>query len=192
MTKNTSFAIRDFTLDPGDEMTISRTSDFLMCLEASNTFKVAFDDASDWDDFLGGLTFRPLAGFNKVSIYNPTAAAVSVKLGFGKGDVKDARLNLSGSITTIPDALSLAASWYFIDIPMGDRRNIATENASRKGIGIHNDGPGRIWVAQFGTVSAGFVVPMDAGEKMTFPTYKAIYAWAETDAAKVSHWEYSA
>lgn len=187
MSKKTSFAVREYTLGAGDEITIARTSDFLMCLEATDTFKVAFDGDSDWDDFLAGLTFKPLTGFNKVSIYNDTGASNTIKLGFGKGDVKDSRLTLSGSITNreeMPDATAESAN---LVQPSGTCATLVAANPLRKEGFFTNLGPGVAWLkSTTSTLPKG--IPLSVGQSAVIETTAEINVFAQGGDVEVSRY----
>ncbi|AVW90982.1 hypothetical protein [Celeribacter baekdonensis] len=91
-----TYATRTYTVPAGGSLQIARMSDFLTALEASAPFKVSFDNQPR-TDFEAGLTYNTENGFQLVEIINEDVTALTVKLGFGRGDIKDSRLTLGAA-----------------------------------------------------------------------------------------------
>lgn len=105
-----TYATRTYTVPAGGSLQIARMSDFLTALEASAPFKVSFDNQPR-TDFEAGLTYNTENGFQLVEIINEDVTALTVKLGFGRGDIKDSRLTLgAATINTresVPDKIEV-------------------------------------------------------------------------------------
>ncbi len=91
-----TYATRDYKIQAGGSIQIARMSDFLTALEASAPFKVSFDNQPR-TDFEAGLTYNTENGFQLVEIINEHETELTVKLGFGRGDIKDSRLTLGAA-----------------------------------------------------------------------------------------------
>ena len=146
-----SYAIRSYTLGAGEVVRIDRHSGFLACLASTDVFKVAFDDGEE-NDFEAGITYSPIEGFRSVQIRNDGASTNTVKLGFGKGNIKDARLNLAGSIANreeVPDYAPYLANVTFTGV---QHKAVSTApNLSLvKGCLFQNEGPSVVYIHKNG------------------------------------------
>ena len=181
-----SYAIRTYVLGAGETVRIDRHSAFLVCLEASDLFKVAFDDGEE-NDFEGGITYSPQDGFQSVMLRNDGASANTVKLGFGKGNVTDARLNLPGSITNREEPLSLEASWSKVTYPAGSANKLFNANQAVSFEGVFNEGPGVAWLSEASN-AAGVGVPLFPGEKAVQPINSELWVFADGGDITISKW----
>jgi len=91
---NIQYATRRFTIPAGESLTTIRDSNFVTCLDAGGPFRVRFDDGPE-SDFEAGLTYSPDGGFSRLEMRNTNPSAIDVFLGFGKGNINDARVTIS-------------------------------------------------------------------------------------------------
>lgn len=80
----------------GDSRTVQRVSNFITCLEATADFRIQIDNTPE-TDFQKGLTFNTDIEFNEVRFVNNGADELTIRIGFGRGGVRDGRLVLAGS-----------------------------------------------------------------------------------------------
>ncbi len=134
----TSYAQRSYTVQPGETWEIFRQSDFVTCLEGSTAFKLRINE-SPASTFQAGLTFRPTGGVQRVQVENTTADPLIVSLGFGLGNIEDARLSLpGGTVPTRPQR----KEWRRIDAPeIGQIEVLAPANPSRDELIVENPTP---------------------------------------------------
>ena len=178
-----SYAVRAFQVPPGESIQVYRQSNFLTCLEGNIAFKVAFDGNSA-SDFETGLTYREARGFTQVEIINPDATTtLTVKLAFGKGDVNDARLVISGAINAKIAAPETFATGAPISATDAATTLLAAENGNRAEIIISNDGSGKVYIAGNAGAVAGEGLPVDAGGTLVLTTTAAVYARNDSGAA---------
>jgi len=178
-----SYAVRAYTVPPGDSVQVYRRSTVLTCLEGNIPFKVAFDGNSA-SEFEKGLTYREAQGFNRIEVINPSAtAALQVKLAFGKGDVSDSRLSLTGTIVTEETAAPVFNTSAPVSAGDGAATLIAAANGNRSEIMIANDGAGKVYIAGNSGAGAGEGIPLDAGGVMVLTTQAALWVRNDSGAA---------
>jgi len=86
-----------FTVQPGAILAVNRNADFVTCFDANAAFVASFDANPEFD-FEKGLTIEPDVEFKQVKIRNLSSTdELVVKLGFGRGNVRDSRLVLPAS-----------------------------------------------------------------------------------------------
>lgn len=96
MTKPT-YKTYTYMVEPGQTEVVHRAASFLICLDASGPFKIMFDDGAE-SDFEHGLTFR--GEFERVHMINTSTETLVVKIGMGRGDIRDSRFVLPGQVET--------------------------------------------------------------------------------------------
>ena len=190
MTERPIYKRLAYTLSAGEMVSINRTCRQVTCLAASEPFRVQFDDGSE-TDFESGLAFRNDAGFQKVTLRNPTAGPITVAVGLSNGDVTDARLVLAGGIATevqntvttrpqVPDAFTAPAP---VNCSNGVSTQVLAADALRKEAILTNTATsGTVYVQPFAT-SAGRGVPIAAGQTLVLTTSAALYVRNDTGAA---------
>lgn len=181
-----SYAIRTYVLGAGETVRIDRHSAFLVCLEASDLFKVAFDDGEE-NDFEGGITYSPQDGFQSVMLRNDGASSNTVKLGFGKGNVIDSRLNLLGSITNREEVPDVFVGQSPLTILSAALTLVSGVNALRKEIGITNTGSSYVYLNHGSASEVG--QRLEAGQTAVFETTDEVRAYTAGAATSLSFWE---
>lgn len=161
---------------------VHRQAAFLVCLDASDRFQIAFDNSPE-TDFQKGLTFRPSEMFSAVRLVNPTNAEITVELGFGRGGVDDNRLVLQGDVAVkavSPDAMTTQAP---ASIPAGQSIEVAGANSARSEILIKNLSTDQtIWVQGAATVAAQGM-PLDGKEGVVLTVKGAVYVYNPSGVA---------
>lgn len=182
MSERPTYATRSFTVPAGGSVEIYRQASFLTCLEANGEFEVSFDNAPRVE-FEQGLTFRTPGGFDRLQIINPNASALTVRMGFGKGDVRDARLTIGGQLNmaeVMPDLLTTGAAVAAADAAV---TLLAAANTARREIVVSNDGVGKIYIGGAAGAAAGEGLPLAAGATLVLETTAAVYARNDSGAA---------
>mgnify|MGYP000152491781 CR=1 FL=1 len=179
MARRPTYATRQFTVPAGGSVEVYRDADFVTALEANVPFVMSMDNAPRVD-FEQGLTLRTVEGFTRVEVKNESAETLTVKLGFGKGDIQDSRLTLGGTVQTqekSPDTFTTGAQVSAAD---GAATALVAANADRAEVVIANDGAGKVYIA--GDVGAGAAegIPVDAGGVLVLTTSAAL--WARNDS----------
>jgi hypothetical protein len=105
-TKPVSFT-QTITVAANSSVSPGLNGSFLRCLysnQAGTMFTVAFDDGQAFE-FDQGLAAYCAPGdtFGKVTITNPTAAALTVTLAYGQGNITDSRVSLTNSQIAIAE-----------------------------------------------------------------------------------------
>lgn len=182
--RSVTYAVSSFTIPPGQIVAIVRDSGFVTCLNASDTFKIRFDDGTE-NDFEAGLTYRPDAGFNRLAMRNPGATPITVRLGFGKGAITDARLTLSGQIAsreTAPDVFTAGPSISAVNA--ATTALVAGPDPLRREVILTTPaGAGTVYLSGNTAAVAGEGFPLLGGQSITLQTGGAIYARNDTGAA---------
>lgn len=183
-TRQPNYATRDFTIPAGALVQVARASDFLVCLASSAPFRVSMDNQPA-SDFEAGLTLSPVGGFQLVAIENTSAASLNVRLGFGIGNVRDARISGQvGTKETMPDQLTTGAP---VACLAGASTLVIAANSARREAVLINNGAGVVFIGSAGA-AAGAGLPLQAGQSMTLQTSAAIYARNDTGAVVPVAW----
>jgi len=188
MNHSTNYATRQFTIPAGGSAEMVRNANFITVLEANAPFKVSFDNGPS-SDLETGLTLRTVSEFHRVELINPSAAELTVKVGLGRGDIRDARLVLSGAISSksvSPDVLNTPLPVNCPDVAVS---LLAAANAVRGEIVITNPATagGKIYVGGDAAAVAGQGVPVDPGQTFGIATAAAIYVRNDTGAVVAVH-----
>lgn len=176
------YATRTFTIAAGGSVEVIRQASFVTVLESDAEFKARFDNAPEFD-LEQGLTIRAPELFSRMEFRNPGAAPIVVKVGLGKGDVNDARLTISGQVTTQEAAPNSLTTGSPLSATNAATTLIAAENLLRREIIIANDGAGKVYIGTASGATAGQGLPLDAGQTMVLANTAAIYARNDSGAA---------
>jgi hypothetical protein len=183
-TRQPNYATRDFTIPAGALVQVARASDFLVCLQASAPFRVSMDNQPA-SDFEAGLTLSPVGGFQLVAIENTGAATLTIRLGFGIGNVRDGRISGQvGTKETMPDQLTTGAP---VACPTGASTLVIAANSARREAVLINSGAGVVYIGQ-AAGAAGAGLPLQAGQSITLQTSAALYARNDTGSAVPVAW----
>ncbi|MEY8798944.1 hypothetical protein AB9K35_01250 [Leisingera sp. XS_AS12] len=160
----------------GESLEIARAAEFLVCLEASAPFKITFDHGTK-TNFEAGLSFKVPGGFSHVRIENPGASEISVRLGFGRGDLRDARLVLDGAVHTESISAPVFLAPGPVSIAAGAVSQLVTDDLERRELAIKNtDETETIWVKDQSDVGASGW-PLGPSEGLVLTTSAAVYAF---------------
>lgn len=165
-----------WTVPAGGRIEVARAGEFLVCLEASSPFEIAFDHGSE-TGFEAGLAFKVPDGFQRVRIYNPNAGDIVVRLGFGRGDLRDARLVVQGSVKTAPQSPAVFETPGPVTVAAGAAVQLAGANLERRELAVKNlSGSETIWLKDQGAAgAAGW--PLAPYEGAILTTTAAVYAY---------------
>jgi hypothetical protein len=147
-----------YTVPANDVVQINRFAQFLTCLEASAPFIIAIDGQPE-TSFQTGITYTPTDGFKEVVIINTTNTPLTVTVAFGKGDIKDNRSAIAGTIQTrvaLPDVFN---SFAPITIAATSTGVLFAADTLRVEAMIYNAGPGVVLIAGAGD-------PAGAGQRL--------------------------
>ncbi len=165
-----------FEIGPFGSVEVSRQAEFLTCLEATAPFFIAFDDAPK-TQFVKGLSFEATVAFNKYRVENPNDAIMSITIGTGRGNIRDARLVLSGAVETSELAANSFESPPPVVVGANSVTQLAVANGTRKEIILKNlSATERLWLKSSGTTGEGGI-PIDGGEGVVLTTTAEIFAF---------------
>jgi hypothetical protein len=185
---NIQYATRRFTIPAGEVLTTIRDSNFVTCLDAGGPFRVRFDDGPE-SDFQAGLTYSPDGGFSRLSMRNTGASAIDVFLGFGKGNINDARVTISsGQVLQVsansPDTFEAGAA---VSCDDGSTTALVAADTTRRTAMILNDGDGRVYISGNPAAVAGEGLPLNPAATASLDTAGALYARNDSGAAVPVH-----
>lgn len=171
-----------FQIQAGGSIEIHRSAEFVICLDASQPFKIAFDDAPK-TNFEKGLSYEAQVAFTKIRIENPTASDMAISLGMGRGGIRDARFVVSGSVKTEFDAPAFVDTVEKIAAASGVSTLIIGADVRRKEIVIRNlSDTADVWLrGDSGTTEGGYL--LRAAEGAVLSTSAAIYAFNSSGIA---------
>ncbi len=176
MTNTPQYQANTWEVPAGGFLEVARSADFLVCLEASSPFKIAFDQSPE-TNFEAGLSFHVPMGFHRIRLRNPNAGAISVRLGFGRGDLRDARLVLEGSIQTAPQSPEQFEANGPVTIAAGAAVQLAGADLSRREIAVKNlNSSETIWIKGEGVAGASGW-PLAPFEGAVLTTTAAVFAY---------------
>lgn len=181
-----SYAALTYTIAAGATIGVEKQSGFITCLNASAAFKIKFDDGS-FSDFEAGLSYTPLNGFSRVDLYNPSGEEIEVRLGFGKGQINDARVTISAGQdlnvrAKVPDVLTTGAAVSAVNAAA---TLLAAANTKRREFMAiaPQDAAGAVYIGGDAGAGAGAGLPLLPGQSVTLETGAAIYCRNDTGAA---------
>lgn len=165
-----------FTIEPFSSMEIHRNAEFMVCLDASGTFQVAFDDAPK-TYFEKGLSYEAQVAFNKMRIENPGDAAIGVTIGMGRGGIRDARFVVSGAVQTDTDAPAVLDTVDQLNAGAGVSTLIIGADVRRMETLVRNlSDTDDIWLRGDTSTTAGGVL-LQPKEAAVLTSSAAIYAY---------------
>jgi len=180
MTENV-YQTFTLTVPAGASQTVVVDGYYIACLSADARFSVSIDDGPS-GVFEKGMSLAWAMPFHKVKITNTGAVQNVIELGISSGQIRDARLNLSGSINNEaqrPDLFTDAA-------PVAAAAGPATTlllaaNTKRAEALLVNTGTVDLWIkGGAGVAKTGLFLV--AGQSLTLTTTATIYAY-NPDAA---------
>ncbi|HEV8035821.1 hypothetical protein [Yoonia sp.] len=172
-TNTASYVIRRIEIPAGQFVQVHAPGDFVSCLSASAAFKLSFDSGPQ-NDFENGLTVRPKVAFRMLTVHNPSGAAVSVRIGIGRGDFADNRFIPAEAIGVKPVAPDTLTTGAPVSIGAGATVALAGSDTTRVEIAIRNlSTADRIWV-QTPSETGAQGWPLDAKEGVILTTTDAV------------------
>ena len=186
MSNKPTYATRDFTIPANGSVEAARVSSVLTILQADAPFRVSFDNGP-LSDMEQGLTMRE--PFSRVELVNETGTDINVKLGFGKGDIRDSRLSFAGQIGTkesMPDVLATPLPVACADAATTP---LAAANTKRREIVLTNPSTagGSIYIGGDAAAVAGQGIPVEPGQTFGLETQAAVYVRNDTGASVSVH-----
>lgn len=176
-----SYTTQTYVIPAGGFLSVPRAAEFITCLAASAEFQVRFDDQPK-SDFEAGLTFNH--SFQKVTISNEDGAhALTVKLGFGKGQIQDSRQTIEGEITSVSKTPDLMQEQAPVTVNNAANAQLLPANPNRKEAIIVNEGLGKVYVSTNPAAAAGQGVPLDGGQALTLEQTAALHVRNDSGAA---------
>lgn len=158
-------------LAAGGEAELSVSGSLLHVISAAGAVSVMFDDEGPWLELEKGLGLRLQGGFESVRV--KSAAAQTVRLLVGSGDVVDARTTLTaGAVVTVAGGASFAAAAVVVGT---SAVQIAAANVLRLRAMVQALS-GDVFVGGSNAVTAANGVRLAAGESLELETSAAIWA----------------
>ena len=143
------------TLPAGGIYTLNNPFNYFRCLAASGSFKVAWSANTMDTDFEAGLGISFDDVIPYAQLFNPSAAAITIRIGCGIGYFDDSRLTVSGTVYTAPAqyasfaATSVAISSGSATIPVA--ANTIIQNTGSNTMYIGGTGTDGLQLAVGGT-----------------------------------------
>jgi len=172
-----------------------REAEFLTCLEATAPFRVKIDNGPEFD-MESGLSMTFPAAFTRVELIDTSGANNTIKVAVGKGNVRDGRFNLSGSVNVstpapidvsaapiredVPDVLTTGGTVSALDAAT---TSLVAANALRRELILVNEGAGTVYIGGAAGATAGQGIPLLAGQSLFLDTTAAAYARNDSGAA---------
>ncbi|WP_299394639.1 hypothetical protein [Pelagibius sp.] len=176
------YATFRYTVAAGASETIPAVGSYVAILDANQTFHVALDDDTP-QEIQSGLTIQMEPGerFEKVTIDNSqNGADLTVFLAIGTGELRDARLSLSGEVQlatptglmTDPDVAMLA----------GVAAQVLAVNNSRKEAFVTNLASNAVAIrVGDSNVGAARGIELSPGQTAVLSTEAAIWVYSPSD-----------
>ena len=174
----------DYEMAAGQEFSLAVNGDFCVCLEADGDLKIGFNNGPK-AHFEQGLRFRTPEPFNSIEIENVSGAANTVRLGIGRGQIEDARLNLAGSITSREDVPDVLTSGAAVSCADAATTLLAAANSKRREIlaTVPASAGGSLHVGGAAGALAGEGLEIAPGATVTLQTTAAVYVRNDTGGA---------
>lgn len=170
----------EFTVPAGGMHEMFRETEFLVCLNADAEFQLQIDGGSKFD-FEAGLGFESHNGsFKRMEFLNPGAQAIKIKVGLGKGGVRDARQTIANVVDTKPQTPDVFTTGAPISAANAATTALVAPNPKRRELIVSNDGTGKVYLAGTSGATAGQGLPLEAGGTAVLETTAAV--WARNDS----------
>lgn len=165
-----------WTVPANGYLSVARTAEFLICLEATAPFKITFDNGAE-TNFEQGLTYRVQDQFSQIRLYNPHGQDISVRLGFGRGDITDARLVVSGSVEVETETPGVIDTIDAFTVTAGTSAQVDGADLRRQELLVRNlSDTADVWLrGDVNTTPGGHL--LKAGEGAVLTTSAAVYAY---------------
>lgn len=178
MDQRTQYTTQTGTIEPGGTVQIIRQAQFVACLESSSAFRIGFD-SGPLSDFEAGLTLNTVVGFQRLSIVNPSATdALTYRVALGQGDVKDARLSLTGTVNTNVIRAAGLTAYANLSCPAGSTLLLPDDQDRGEAV-FTNLGADRIWIAGQTVPTGVGGIPLAPGQAISVDGRAPVYAWNE-------------
>lgn len=174
----------DVVIPASGEVSVGITGQFLAPVSAtSSNFQMQIGDDGTWVDFDAGVQYQLPENrqFPTVRFRDRSGSANTVGLYYGRGDFRDNRVSINGSVTTtLADAITTQAD---DSINSATATLLLAPNAGRRDAIIQNlDGAAELRVGD-SNVSATRGVKVSPGGTLILSTRAAIYAYQNSGAA---------
>ncbi|PRZ48007.1 hypothetical protein [Tritonibacter scottomollicae] len=174
--KAPQYQANTWTVPANGILEVARSAEFLICLEATAPFKITFDQGVE-TNFEQGLSFRVLNEFRQIRIRNPNAQDISIRLGFGRGDVTDARLVVSGSVEVETEAPGVIDTIDVFTVGAGASALVDGADLRRQELLLRNlSDTDDVWLRGDANTTAGGHL-LKASEGAVLSTSAAVYAY---------------
>ncbi len=181
---NKAFRIYTVTVAGNDSETLHVSGAYVVALSATGGFDLAFGDGP-FTPFLAGLKVQLAEGetFKTLRVRDTTGNPNTIMVGVGFGDLTDARLNLSGSIS-ITGSQNIA-SVADVALAAGATTQIVAANVARRSVIIKNLAA-NTQTMRIGDAAAGAArgVELAPGETIVIDSGAAIYGYNPGGAAE--------
>lgn len=199
---------KTYTVPANGSAALFREAEFLTCLDATAPFQVKIDNGPKFD-LEAGVSVAFPEGFKRVELIDTSGANNTIRVALGKGNVRDARFNLSGSVNVSSAApLDVSAAPIREDVPdvLTTGAPVSALNAAatplaaantlrRELILVNEDAAATVYVGGASGALAGEGIPVLPGQSLTLQTSAAVYARNDSGAAvavAVAEMEWSA
>lgn len=177
-----------FTLAAGAERSIFADCSVIACLEADADFEIGFDGGSK-TVFKKGLSYRAGAIIRSIEVLNTSGSTNAITLAIAKGDIRDARLVLSGGLSTTPAGGDFIGGNAVVTATAAANVQVLAENLVRREAGIKNTGTETVWI-RTGTATAAAGHPLGAGETLVLSVKTELRAYnASATNCDLAVWE---
>ena len=161
------------TVLPGESEPVHRQGNFVIALESELPFRVGVDH-QPLSDFERGLSFNTPVTFDVIWLHNPTSSPLTIKVGIGKGSIRDSRLSLDDDLTAF-DGAARGIAHGSAAIAGNATQSIAAENVDRLHLVVTNRSLSQVWIGGAG-VAAGQGLPLASGASATLPFQCEVFA----------------
>lgn len=169
----------NITVPAGAVVALNITGRYLMVYEANlASFEIKFDGGGTFGQCFSGFEVD-LEGeeqFQRVELRNPNGSDLTVSIGVSNGEIRDRRLQLSGSGLDISKASGLADATD-VTLTAATATVIAAANANRREISITNKTGAEIRIGS-SNVTATRGQPVPNGASFVVPSTAAVYGYS--------------
>lgn len=151
-----------YTLAAGEAVEVNGEANEVRCISATAAFKLRIDRGPS-ADFEAGIGYRAPGPFSSVTIENPNASAITVKLSISRGGVSDSRLSLPDGARVADDAPDMWDDFAAVSVGAGANAQLLAANTDRREAILSNNGAASVYVlGSTGTTPRGVVLAAGA------------------------------
>ncbi len=155
----------EFTLQPGEAFSLAVHAEYVLIEKASGPVHLSVDEGGRQELTAGFAYYAAGAnGFSKLEFLNDGAGAITVRIQYGWGELKDTRLTVSGVVETREVLASVFSPAAAKVVPAGGAVTLSVASAARTRAVYKNIGSSDVALSSSGVYVGHILAPGEVFE----------------------------